>query len=232
MRAEMGASRGSEGDRTPDVTGDHGQEGADARRDRNTHSAFAGVWDLSVGGRQSSQHADPVDPAGRPGTRLWGLRALGARCCVVIPSTPSSPTGLTRAGEISGVTVLKPRVSSTGKDRNPQYIHPPTPSARSPGRCSGRAGVSRGRGRGGRPAAVLSPAPGLPRTATDRELDHRHYKNWANLRLRSERSLVHDHSGVIARLRGGGPCPWFGSSGSLVRPLADRAGGHGACLYW
>src|SRR3990170_691112 len=42
--AEKIGGIGSEGDRAPDVTRHHGQEGADARRDRITHSAPARLW--------------------------------------------------------------------------------------------------------------------------------------------------------------------------------------------
>src|SRR5262245_46454737 len=74
-------SIGSESGRAPDVTGHHEQEGADARRDRNTYSAPARLWDLSLGGGGRGQHADPMDPADGPGAvpRLWGLRDLGPR---------------------------------------------------------------------------------------------------------------------------------------------------------
>jgi hypothetical protein len=79
--AKMIGSIGSEFARTPDVTRHHEQEGADARSDRNTRSAPAGLWDLCLGGRRSGQHADPFDPADGRGAllRLWGLRDLGAR---------------------------------------------------------------------------------------------------------------------------------------------------------
>ena len=58
-------SIGSETDRSPDVTRHHGQEGADARGNRSTHSAPAGLWGLCLGGRRSGQHVDPLDPADR-----------------------------------------------------------------------------------------------------------------------------------------------------------------------
>jgi len=62
---------GSESERPPDVTRHHGQEGADARGDRITHAAPAGLWDLWLGHGRSRQHADPLDPAdGRGAIRL------------------------------------------------------------------------------------------------------------------------------------------------------------------
>src|SRR5260370_29014864 len=77
----MTESIGARTDRSPDVTRYHGQEGADARGDRSTRSAPAGLWGLCLGGRRSDQHVDPLDPADRRGTllRLRGLWDLGAR---------------------------------------------------------------------------------------------------------------------------------------------------------
>src|SRR5438477_441150 len=79
--AKMMGSIGSKPAKSPDVTRHHRQEGADARRDRNTRSVPARLWDLCRGGRRSGQHPDPADPADRRGAllRLWGLWDLGAR---------------------------------------------------------------------------------------------------------------------------------------------------------
>src|SRR5262249_38288529 len=55
---------------SPDVTRNHRQEGADARGDRNTHSAAARLWGLPLGCRRWRQHADAVDPADRRGALL------------------------------------------------------------------------------------------------------------------------------------------------------------------
>src|SRR5262249_8760063 len=81
QKATVMGSIGSESGRSPNVTRHHGQEGADARGDRNTHSAPGRLWDLSVGSRRRRQHADPVDPADGPGAvlHLWRLWDLGAR---------------------------------------------------------------------------------------------------------------------------------------------------------
>jgi hypothetical protein len=77
----MMRSIGSALDRSPDVTGHHGQEGADARGDRITHFAPARLWDRGMSTRRKRQHADPFDPADRRGAvlRVRGLRDLGPR---------------------------------------------------------------------------------------------------------------------------------------------------------
>jgi hypothetical protein len=98
---EMMRSIGSALDRSPDVTGHHGQEGADARRDRITHSAPARLGDLGLGTRRRRQHADALDPADRRGAvlRVRGLRAFGARD----PQLDRTTAAGSAVGELDGV---------------------------------------------------------------------------------------------------------------------------------
>jgi hypothetical protein len=66
---EMMRSIGSAIGRSPDVTGHHGQEGADARGDRITHSAPARLWDLWLGTRRSNQQRSNSPSSGPTPTR-------------------------------------------------------------------------------------------------------------------------------------------------------------------
>src|SRR5439155_13032598 len=78
--AEMMRGIGSRSDRAPDVTSNHDQEGADARRDRITHPAPARLWGLCVRGGGGGRDADVVGAPAGAGTvlRVWRVRDLGA----------------------------------------------------------------------------------------------------------------------------------------------------------
>ena len=74
VREGIGSRCGS----PPDVTRNHGREGADARRDRSTHPAPAGLWGLCLGRRRNRQYADAVDPADRGARRPIAVGAAGS----------------------------------------------------------------------------------------------------------------------------------------------------------
>jgi SIR2-like domain len=123
--AEMKQGIGSGSSTPPDVTRNHGREGADARGDRNTHPASARLQGDHVGGGRRDRDADPVgaperEPVGlllrrlrghapgRPqlagaagaGFALGHLAGMaGGRC----PSPPLSPLwGPDRADPLAG----------------------------------------------------------------------------------------------------------------------------------
>ena len=80
--AEMMRGIGSGSDKPPHVSCHHGKEGADARGDRITHSAPAGLRGVRLGGGGGDRHADPLDSADRARAvlRLQRLRDLGPGC--------------------------------------------------------------------------------------------------------------------------------------------------------